>query len=350
MLSAPKLSSTQLKAANAVCRLAAIAAREFGADLTYGGSVSGGEEMMQLVIGLNGTEASLLLSPQLLQRAARGFYGLVRDYEMPNTLVAPALEASAASWIARVEEASGLEISVRRMSIVKSEAIDSAIWFTLPALPGANMVGIVAPQTLALPKLPAAPWSGSDQLRLRLPLIVADVGLTLAELSELREGDLVVLAGLAPKDVARVHLAVSPGTAIIGQVDGRKLTLERLGKSMSTTDAATGAKPASPPKAGAEPAAGPNQGKEPAEPLVPTDSIEALPLKVVFDLGDVELTVAELRGLVPGQTIDLAREPGSAVRITVNGARIGAGEIVEIDGRLGVRITELAGRNERPAT
>ena len=48
--------------------------------------------------------------------------------------------------------------------------------------------------------------------------------------------------------------------------------------------------------------------------------------------------------------IDLAREPGNAVRVSVNGRRIGAGEIVEIEGRLGVRITELAVRNERPAS
>ena len=70
----------------------------------------------------------------------------------------------------------------------------------------------------------------------------------------------------------------------------------------------------------------------------------------MFDLGDIELTLAELKALVPGQVIDLAREPGSAVRVTVNGRRIGAGEIVEIEGRLGVRITELTGRNERPAS
>jgi type III secretion protein Q len=83
---------------------------------------------------------------------------------------------------------------------------------------------------------------------------------------------------------------------------------------------------------------------------MPAAAVDELPLRVVFDLGDIELSLAELKALVPGQVIDLAREPGNAVRVSVNGRRIGAGEIVEIEGRLGVRITELAVRNERPAS
>jgi type III secretion protein Q len=161
---------------------------------------------------------------------------------------------------------------------------------------------------------------------------------------------------MAPRDIAHAQLAISSGTAIMARIDGQKLILEGLGKSMSSSDAASGAKPAVAPKAGgasaaaAPPAKQPAPAQPPPQPIVPAAAIEALPLRVVFDLGDVELTVAELRSLVPGQTIDLAREPGSAVRITVNGVRIGAGEIVEIEGRLGVRITELARRNEHPAS
>jgi type III secretion system YscQ/HrcQ family protein len=154
-------------------------------------------------------------------------------------------------------------------------------------------------------------------------------------------GDVVLVPALSSKDLTHVNLAISSGTAIIGRIDRSKVIIERLGRSMSTSDAAAGAKPAPAPKPG--PAAAPPAAKE---PVVPAAAIETLPLKIVFDLGDVEMTLAELKSLVPGQSIDLAREPGSAVRLTVNGVRIGAGEIVEIGGRLGVRITELAARNE----
>ncbi len=347
MFSAPKLSSTEARAANAACRLVAIAAREFGVEVAYGGLIADGEQTVELVVAVNGMETSLFLSPHLLQRAARGFHGLGRDYDMPDSLVAPALEASAASWMARLEKAAGIELAVRRMNVVDGGAAAPAIRFSLPTLPEGNVVGIRPPDTLDLPNLHAPAWTEAAHLRLRLPLVVAEVGVTVNEADELGLGDVVLVPTLASKDLTQVHLAISTGTAIIGRIDGPKLIIERLGKSMSTSDAPAGAKPAPAPRPGAAGAPAPAPAKQ---PVVPAAAIETLPLKIVFDLGDIEMTLAELRGLVPGQAIDLAREPGSAVRLTVNGVRIGAGEIVEIGGRLGVRITELAGRNEPSAS
>ena len=344
MFSAPKLSSTKAVAANTACRLVAVAAREFGVELAYGGLPANGEQTVELVVAVNGMETSLFLSPRLLQLAARDFHGLGRDYEMPDSLVAPALEASAASWIARLEKAAGIELAVRRMT-VDSGVPAAAIYFTLPTLPEGSVVGICPPDTFALPKLRAPAWTDGAQLRVRLPLVVAEVGVTVNEVEQLGMGDVVLLPTLSSKDLTQVNLAISPGTAIIGRIDRSKVIIERLGRSMSTSDAAAGAKPAPTPKPGA--AAAPTAAKE---PVVPAAAIETLPLKIVFDLGDVEMTLAELKSLVPGQSIDLAREPGSAVRLTVNGVRIGAGEIVEIGGRLGVRITELAARNEPSAS
>jgi type III secretion system YscQ/HrcQ family protein len=345
MFSAPKLSSIQAGAANAACRLVAVAAREFGVELAYGGLPANGEQTVELVVAVNGMETSLFLSPRLLQHAARDFHGLGRDYEMPESLVAPVLEASAASWIARLEKAAGIELAVRRMTVVDSAVPAAAICFTLPTLPEGNVVAIRPPETFALPKLRAPAWTDGAQLRVKLPLVAAEVGVTVHEVEQLGLGDVVLVPALSSKDLTHVNLAISPGTAIIGRIDRSKVIIERLGRSMSTSDAAAGAKPAPAPKPGA--AAAPPAAKE---PVVPAAEIETLPLKIVFDLGDVEMTLAELKSLVPGQSIDLAREPGSAVRLTVNGVRIGAGEIVEIGGRLGVRITELAARNEPSAS
>ena len=47
-------------------------------------------------------------------------------------------------------------------------------------------------------------------------------------------------------------------------------------------------------------------------------------------------------GLRPGQVIELSRSPGEPVDLVVAGKRIGKGELVEIDGELGVRILSLA--------
>jgi len=73
----------------------------------------------------------------------------------------------------------------------------------------------------------------------------------------------------------------------------------------------------------------------------PALSLEQLPVRLSFDLGCVTMTLAELEALQPGQAIALARPLGGAVTIRANGATIGHGELVDIDGRAGVSVLEL---------
>lgn len=69
--------------------------------------------------------------------------------------------------------------------------------------------------------------------------------------------------------------------------------------------------------------------------------LEPLPLRLVFDLGERAMTLGELQSLQVGQSLDLGRPLSSSVTLRVNGAQVGTGELVEIDGRLGVTISAL---------
>lgn len=81
-------------------------------------------------------------------------------------------------------------------------------------------------------------------------------------------------------------------------------------------------------------------------PLTPEDSdssealeVDEIPVTLTFDLGDCNLTLAELRQLQPGVIFDLKRPLAAGpVVIRANGAPVGSGELVEVDGRVGVRI------------
>lgn len=66
-----------------------------------------------------------------------------------------------------------------------------------------------------------------------------------------------------------------------------------------------------------------------------------LPIRLTFDLGEKTLTLHELRRLQPGETMPLDRALDSCVTIRANGAVIGSGELVDIDGRLGVSVVSL---------
>ena len=62
---------------------------------------------------------------------------------------------------------------------------------------------------------------------------------------------------------------------------------------------------------------------------------------MVVEIGRVNVSAADIVGLRPGHVIELSRSPGDSVDLVVSGKRIGKGELVEIEGELGVRILSL---------
>ncbi len=70
--------------------------------------------------------------------------------------------------------------------------------------------------------------------------------------------------------------------------------------------------------------------------------LEDITVALVVELGRVMVSAADVVQLRPGQVIELSRAPAEPVDLVVDGKRIGKGELVEIDGELGVRILSLA--------
>ena len=78
-------------------------------------------------------------------------------------------------------------------------------------------------------------------------------------------------------------------------------------------------------------------------------SLDSVPVRLSFDLGERTLSLGELKALQVGQSFDLVQPLSSAVQLRVNGALIGTGELVEIDGQIGVTITELGAKGAKGA-
>lgn len=66
-----------------------------------------------------------------------------------------------------------------------------------------------------------------------------------------------------------------------------------------------------------------------------------LPVRLTFDLGEHSLRLQELTTISAGYVFDLGLSPQGSVNLRVNGLRVGEGEIVEIDGRIGVAVTRI---------
>jgi flagellar motor switch protein FliN/FliY len=80
------------------------------------------------------------------------------------------------------------------------------------------------------------------------------------------------------------------------------------------------------------------------------DLLLEVDLDVTADLGTARLSVAEVLGLGPGSIVEFGKSVDQALDLRVNGRTIARGEIVAVEGRFGLRITELvAGTNGNAA-
>jgi type III secretion system YscQ/HrcQ family protein len=91
----------------------------------------------------------------------------------------------------------------------------------------------------------------------------------------------------------------------------------------------------------AEDGAGGEDNLAEAEPL-----LGDIPMSVVVELGRVRLTADEVIRLRQGQLIELGRSPSDPVDLVVAGRLLAKGELVEIDGALGVKILGLVKEGE----
>lgn len=73
------------------------------------------------------------------------------------------------------------------------------------------------------------------------------------------------------------------------------------------------------------------------------DLLGDVPLQISVELARVSITADQVVALRAGQVIELQRAPSEQVDLSVNGKVIARGELVEVEGQLGVRILSISG-------
>ncbi len=72
-----------------------------------------------------------------------------------------------------------------------------------------------------------------------------------------------------------------------------------------------------------------------------TIDVDELPVRLGFDVGRLDIALGELRRLNVGSIIELGRGAEDIVRISANGRLIGQGTLVDVEGKVGVRIVRM---------
>ena len=70
-------------------------------------------------------------------------------------------------------------------------------------------------------------------------------------------------------------------------------------------------------------------------------------LNLILEVGRARMPVRELLQLAPGAVVELDRLAGEPLDVLVNGVRIARGEVVVVNEKFGIRLTDVVSATER---
>jgi flagellar motor switch protein FliN/FliY len=77
------------------------------------------------------------------------------------------------------------------------------------------------------------------------------------------------------------------------------------------------------------------------------DFLLDIPLEVTVELGRTKMIINDMLQLTQGSVVELSKNAGETVEIYVNNKLLGKGEVIVVNDRFGVRITEIISQAER---
>ncbi len=133
-----------------------------------------------------------------------------------------------------------------------------------------------------------------------------------------------------------------------GQMGGMDMT--DLGAALAAAGGAPADAGAAGAGAGAPPASAgapsPNRGPAPP-PVQSLDFILDIPLRVTVELGRAKMAVREILQLAQGSVIELSKFAGEPLEVLVNDKLVARGEVVVVNEKFGIRLTDIISPVER---
>lgn len=240
----------------------------------------------------------------------------------PSQPRSAALDGLLAALAVEAARRNGLATRLLAAPPVGEEALIAELTLLLEGRPFALTLYVVGADAA-----PSAPRGLAElgQLALKLPLVVASVALERRELLGLEPGGALLLGESASIDAsgAGYGVLVGPhserGIVVFFQADGRLVLGEPTEARLSVERDQTSA----------------------GEGDTLTDVLLETPVIVRVELGAVSMTARQWSELGKGDVIETGQRIAEPVVLRIAGREVGRGELVNVDGQVGVRIQKL---------
>lgn len=240
----------------------------------------------------------------------------------PSEPLPPALAGLLAALAVETARALGVPTELLAAPPIGEEALQSELTVLIDGRPFSLTLYTIGGETAPLPE-PRLSQLGA--LTLRVPLVIGAVAIERQALLGLELGGALVLGDGASigTDGAGYGVLVAPGaergvTAFF-QPDGRLVLGEAIEARLSVE----------------------HDKPSPAEGETLTDVLLDTPVVVRVELGAVSMSAREWSRLGPGDVIETAQRIAEPVVLRIAGREVARGELVNVDGQVGVRIQKL---------
>lgn len=289
------------------------------------------EPYRHIGLTVGGAAAYLAVPERLVSRIVQS-YDLPPSQALPERTIMLLLEHRFAEAIEAWEKRANLPVSLTDPGRESDSAQEPLVPLgaKLNLWGGDYWIGLHLPPDLAIvlgKLLDAAQGKLKAEWPVPVTLVsrVAFTQLSLGALKRVRPGDVILADTTAGP--GRAFLVAGERLAASGVWRDRTVVLQERPRKIASIDGG----------AWSMSSAGTFDGT----PAAADAELEDIQIKVFFELGRKEVPLGELRSLIPGYVFDLNRDQRTAIDIYAGTQRVGCGEIVQINGALGVRVTRL---------
>ncbi|WP_051542862.1 type III secretion system cytoplasmic ring protein SctQ [Thiothrix lacustris] len=284
---------------------------------------------ISLTLELGSTSAGLWLSEWPLIEKIDQFVPSGLLAQLPENLSISIIESALAPLIQQAEQALGLKITVQSTSAeYQSPIYNMPLGFEFQVLNQADnsvqqtIFAILMLDPHLYPHLqerlrhwPSDTNADWEEHVTPAWLEISRTVFTMAEINQLQAADLILLEDTRFENESLLRLRLNSGyycEATLNRTTPSTLTINTEWMPMSD-----------------------NEQKQNIE------HISQIPVQLSFDVGDKTLSFNEVRQLRPGYILELGKSLPEIIQIRSQQRLIGTGELVEINGRVGVRILNL---------
>lgn len=290
---------------------------------------------VSMTLEIGGTLAGLWLSAWPLADAIQQFVPMTLLNDLPENLRIGIVENALAPLLTRASQGLGLSISIQSLSAERASlpVTHMPLGFSL-RLVDSNAArpyegwGLLLLDTHLYPHLqerlrhwPSALNPDWEEHHTKLRLEISRGTFSMQEINDLQANDLILLEDTRFLEDDTLRLRLDSGYYCEATLEFRQrstLTITSEWLAVSTND-----------------------------PQQTIEHIAQIPVQLSFDLGEKTLSFNEVRQLHPGYVLELGKSLPEIVQIRSQHRLIGTGELVEINGRVGVRIISLLNKKAK---